>query len=82
MATLQRLLAPRHIALVGGQWADAAAAATIPGDSGCGRGTPLLQEGFNAVGQYALEKYGLRRGIASLCIGGGEATAVAIERIA
>ncbi|HEY6515996.1 MAG TPA: CoA-binding protein, partial [Steroidobacteraceae bacterium] len=26
--TLQRLLAPRHIALVGGQWADAAAAAT------------------------------------------------------
>ncbi|HEY6517034.1 MAG TPA: acetate--CoA ligase family protein [Steroidobacteraceae bacterium] len=28
MATLQRLLAPRHIALIGGQWADAAAAAT------------------------------------------------------
>ena len=27
-ATLQRLLAPRHIALIGGQWADAAAAAT------------------------------------------------------
>ena len=27
-ASLQRLLAPRHIALVGGQWADAAAAAT------------------------------------------------------
>jgi acetyl-CoA synthetase len=26
--TLQRLLAPRHIALIGGQWADAAAAAT------------------------------------------------------
>ncbi len=27
-AALQRLLAPRHIALIGGQWADAAAAAT------------------------------------------------------
>jgi len=29
----------------------------------------------------ALEKYGMKRGVASLCIGGGEATAVAIERI-
>ena len=29
---------------------------------------------------YALEKYNLRRGIASLCIGGGEATAIAVER--
>lgn len=28
---------------------------------------------------YALKQYNLRRGIASLCIGGGEATAVAIE---
>jgi len=28
----------------------------------------------------AMEKYGIRRGVASLCIGGGEATAVAIER--
>ena len=27
----------------------------------------------------ALRKYGLRRGVASLCIGGGEATAMAIE---
>jgi acetyl-CoA C-acetyltransferase len=27
----------------------------------------------------ALEKYHLHRGIASLCIGGGEATAMAIE---
>ena len=30
---------------------------------------------------YALQKYDLRRGIASLCIGGGEATALAIERL-
>ena len=29
----------------------------------------------------ALEKRGQRRGIAALCIGGGEATAVAIERM-
>jgi len=29
----------------------------------------------------ALEKYDLKRGVASLCIGGGEATAVAIERV-
>jgi acetyl-CoA C-acetyltransferase len=29
----------------------------------------------------ALEKYGKKRGVASLCIGGGEATAVAIERL-
>lgn len=30
---------------------------------------------------YALQKYELRRGIAALCIGGGEATAIAVERI-
>jgi acetyl-CoA C-acetyltransferase len=29
----------------------------------------------------ALEKYGLKRGVASLCIGGGEATAMAVERL-
>jgi acetyl-CoA C-acetyltransferase len=28
----------------------------------------------------ALEARGLRRGVAAICIGGGEATAVAIER--
>ena len=28
----------------------------------------------------AMEKHGLKRGIASLCIGGGEATAIALER--
>jgi acetyl-CoA C-acetyltransferase len=30
---------------------------------------------------HALETHGLKRGIAALCIGGGEATAVAIERL-
>jgi acetyl-CoA C-acetyltransferase len=29
----------------------------------------------------ALTKYNLKRGVASLCIGGGEATAVAMERL-
>ncbi len=29
----------------------------------------------------ALEAHGLKRGVAALCIGGGEATAVAIERV-
>ena len=29
----------------------------------------------------AMEKYGRARGVASLCIGGGEATAVAVERL-
>ena len=29
----------------------------------------------------ALEKYQLSKGVASLCIGGGEATAIAIERV-
>jgi len=29
----------------------------------------------------ALERRGLKRGIAALCIGGGEATAVALERV-
>ena len=30
---------------------------------------------------YALQARGLKRGIATLCIGGGEATAVAIEML-
>jgi acetyl-CoA C-acetyltransferase len=30
---------------------------------------------------YALKKHGLKRGVAALCIGGGEATAVAVERV-
>ena len=30
----------------------------------------------------ALQKYDLKRGVASLCIGGGEATAIALERVA
>jgi len=30
----------------------------------------------------ALKQYDLKRGVASVCIGGGEATAIAVERLA
>jgi acetyl-CoA C-acetyltransferase len=30
---------------------------------------------------YALEQSGLRRGAASLCLGGGNAVAMAVERV-
>jgi acetyl-CoA C-acetyltransferase len=49
----------------------------------CALGHPIGASGARIVVTLiaALEKYGLRRGVASLCIGGGEATAVAIERL-
>ena len=47
----------------------------------CALGHPIGSSGSRIVVSlmYALARYGKRRGIASLCIGGGEATAVAIE---
>ena len=49
----------------------------------CALGHPIGASGARIVVTLlaALEKYGLKRGIASLCIGGGEATALAVERI-
>ena len=49
----------------------------------CALGHPLGASGARIVVTLlaALEKYGLERGVASLCIGGGEATAIAIERV-
>jgi len=49
----------------------------------CALGHPLGASGARLVVTllHALEQRGLKRGIASLCIGGGEATALAIERI-
>ena len=49
----------------------------------CALGHPIGASGARIVVTLlaALEKYGLKRGVASLCIGGGEATAMAIERI-
>jgi acetyl-CoA C-acetyltransferase len=49
----------------------------------CALGHPIGASGARILVTLlaALQKYNLRRGIAALCIGGGEATAMAIERI-
>jgi acetyl-CoA C-acetyltransferase len=49
----------------------------------CALGHPIGASGARIIVTLlaALEQRNLRRGIASLCIGGGEATAIAIERI-
>ncbi|MCY1293311.1 Acetyl-CoA acetyltransferase [compost metagenome] len=49
----------------------------------CALGHPIGASGARVLVTLlsALETYGMKKGIASLCIGGGEATAVAIERI-
>jgi acetyl-CoA C-acetyltransferase len=47
----------------------------------CALGHPIGASGARIVATLigALRKYGLKRGVASLCIGGGEATALALE---
>lgn len=49
----------------------------------CALGHPIGASGARILVTLlnALERKGLKRGIASLCIGGGEATAMAIERV-
>jgi acetyl-CoA C-acetyltransferase len=49
----------------------------------CALGHPIGASGARILVTLmnALEKYGLKRGVASLCIGGGEATAMAVERV-
>ncbi|MCW8904221.1 acetyl-CoA C-acyltransferase [Sedimenticola sp.] len=49
----------------------------------CALGHPIGASGARIIVTLlaALEEQGLKRGVASLCIGGGEATAVAIERL-
>jgi acetyl-CoA C-acetyltransferase len=49
----------------------------------CALGHPIGASGARIVVTLlaALEKYGLRKGVAALCIGGGEATALAVERM-
>ncbi|MEK1932002.1 MAG: acetyl-CoA C-acyltransferase, partial [Pararhizobium sp.] len=48
----------------------------------CALGHPIGATGARLIVTllHALARQGLRRGVASLCIGGGEATAIAIER--
>ena len=47
----------------------------------CAQGHPIGSSGSRIIVTllYALQQRGLKRGIAALCIGGGEATAVALE---
>jgi acetyl-CoA C-acetyltransferase len=49
----------------------------------CALGHPLGASGARIMVTLlaALERHGLKRGIAALCIGGGEATAIALERL-
>ena len=49
----------------------------------CAQGHPIGSTGSRILVTlaHALEHYGKQRGIAALCIGGGEATAVALERV-
>ena len=49
----------------------------------CALGHPVGASGARIIVTLlaAMEKYGCKRGVASLCIGGGEATAMAFERI-
>jgi len=50
----------------------------------CALGHPIGATGARLIVTllHALEARGLKRGVAALCIGGGEATAIALERIA
>ncbi|OBS10439.1 thiolase family protein [Acidihalobacter prosperus] len=49
----------------------------------CALGHPIGASGARIVVTllHALRRRGLRRGVAALCIGGGEATAIAVERV-
>ncbi|MBL6931771.1 MAG: acetyl-CoA C-acyltransferase [Rhodospirillales bacterium] len=49
----------------------------------CALGHPVGASGARIIVTLmaALEKYDMKKGVASLCIGGGEATAMAIERV-
>jgi len=49
----------------------------------CALGHPIGATGARIIVTllHALERYGQKRGVAALCIGGGEATAIAIERV-
>jgi acetyl-CoA C-acetyltransferase len=49
----------------------------------CALGHPIGASGARIMVTllHALKAHGLRRGLATLCIGGGEATAVAVEML-
>jgi acetyl-CoA C-acetyltransferase len=69
MAAMRELgLAPERVNVYGGA---------------CSLGHPIGASGARIIVTLlsALEQSGLKRGVAALCIGGGEATAMAIERL-
>ncbi|MFG1465545.1 acetyl-CoA C-acyltransferase [Xanthobacter sp. DSM 24535] len=49
----------------------------------CALGHPIGATGARLIVTllHALERHGLKKGVAALCIGGGEATAIAVERM-
>ena len=49
----------------------------------CAQGHPIGSTGARIIVTllHALKRQGLKRGIAALCIGGGEATAIAVEMV-
>ena len=49
----------------------------------CALGHPVGASGARIIVTLlnALQKYDLKKGVASLCIGGGEATAISVERL-
>jgi acetyl-CoA C-acetyltransferase len=49
----------------------------------CALGHPIGASGARILVTLlgALESHGLKKGLAAICIGGGEATAMAVERI-
>jgi acetyl-CoA C-acetyltransferase len=49
----------------------------------CALGHPIGATGARLIVTllHALERQGKTRGVAALCIGGGEATAIAVERV-
>src|ERR1700676_396407 len=49
----------------------------------CALGHPIGASGARIIATlvHALKRLGLKRGVAALCIGGGEATAIAIEAV-
>ena len=49
----------------------------------CAQGHPIGSTGSRLIVtlMHALQRYGKKRGIAALCIGGGEATAIGIELV-
>ena len=49
----------------------------------CALGHPIGASGARIMVTllHALQRHGLKRGVAALCIGGGEATAIALERV-